>query len=93
MRKDVKKLFVMDWMYATQQTASFFLAEDSGVRFYKVEEEKKSVKELKHLSGKYHCFLFEPFGEFLMGLQFGDCDIAYVFHLDPQRAKNWFRSG
>ena len=59
-KKDYKRVFVMDWIYNSPQTAHFFVAEDSGLHLYRFEEEKRYFKETKHLSGKYHCFLYEP---------------------------------
>jgi hypothetical protein len=92
-KKDFKKIFLMECIYSAQQTAHLFIAEEGGIHLYRIEEEKKSIKEVKHLSGKYHCFLYEPFGELLVGLQYGDCELAYLFHFEPQKAKSWFRSG
>lgn len=48
---------------------------------------------MKHLSGKYHCYLYEPLSEFLVGFQYGDCELAYIFHFEPMKAKHWFRCG
>lgn len=92
-RKDLKKVFILDWVYSAQATFSFFLAEEGGVRLYRVEEEKKQVKEVKFLSGKHHCYLYEPFGEVLAAFPYGDCDFVNLFHFDSQRAKGWFKAG
>ncbi len=48
---------------------------------------------MKHLSGKYHCYLYEPISEILVGFQMGDCDEAYLFHFEQQKAKSWFKCG
>lgn len=53
-------MFVMDWIYGSSQIAHFFVAENNGLFFYKYDEEKRYFKEVKHTSGKYHCFLYEP---------------------------------
>ena len=59
-KKDFKKVFLMDWIYGSPQTAHLFIAEGGGLHLYKYEDEKKYFKENKHISGKYHCFLHEP---------------------------------
>jgi hypothetical protein len=51
---------MMEWIYSSQQLVHFFVAEEGGIYLYKIEEEKKGIKEVKHLSGRYHCFLYEP---------------------------------
>ena len=58
-KKDCKRVFCMEWIYGSPQ-ASFFIAGENGVHYYKLEEEKRFFKESKHLSGKYHCYLYEP---------------------------------
>jgi hypothetical protein len=92
-KKDFKKICLMDWIYSTPLTANFFVAEEGGIHFYRLEEEKKALKEVKHLSGKYHCYLYEPLTEFLVSFPYGDCDVAYIYYFDKDRAKNWFRCG
>lgn len=93
-RKDFKRPFLLDWLYAAHETAAFFVAEPAGIHLYQLgEEEKRGVKEVKHLSGKYVCCLYEPLAELLVGFQHGDCEIAFLFHFQPQKSKNWFRSG
>ena len=66
-------MFVMDWIYGAPSVAHFFIAESHGVYLYKYDEEKRCFKETKHHSGRYHCFLYEPTSELLVGFQFGDC--------------------
>jgi hypothetical protein len=83
----------MDWIYGSSQSAHLFVAEEGGVHYYRFEEEKKYFKETKHLSGKYHCFLYEPIGDILVGFPYGDCETANLFNFDPAKAKNWFRAG
>lgn len=59
-RKDVKKSILFDWVYGVGALCQFFVADEAGVRLYKVDEDKKSFKEVKSLSGKYNSFLYEP---------------------------------
>jgi hypothetical protein len=35
LKKDYKKIFIMDWIYGSPQAAHFFVAEESGVHFYR----------------------------------------------------------
>jgi hypothetical protein len=44
MKKDVKKAVLFDWIYGVPTIAQFFLADESGVRLYKVDEDKKTFK-------------------------------------------------
>ncbi|CAM6005794.1 unnamed protein product [Sphagnum balticum] len=81
----------MDWVYAVPAYCHFFVAEDAGIHLYKLDEEKKIAKEVKMLSGKYHCYLYEPISEFLVAFPYGDCDTANTFIFEPSRGKNWFR--
>lgn len=72
-KKDYKKIHLMEWIYGVQQVAHLFVAEEGGLHLYRFEEEKKYFKETKHISGKYHCFLYEPQGNILVGFPYGDC--------------------
>jgi hypothetical protein len=38
-KKDFKKIFLLEWLYSAQDTASFFVAEETGIRFYRIIEE------------------------------------------------------
>jgi hypothetical protein len=80
-------------MYSSPQVANIFIAEEGGIHLYRLEDEKKNIKEVKHISGKYHCFLYEPISEFLIGLPNGECDVANIFQFENQKAKNWFKCG
>lgn len=53
---------LMDWIYQAPLAAHFVVAEEAGIHLYKLDDEKKSIREVKHISGKYHCFLYEPLG-------------------------------
>jgi hypothetical protein len=83
---------LIEWLYSAHQFANFFIAEEGGIRIYRIyEEERRSIKEVKHFSAKYICYLYEPIAEFLVGFQYGECEVANIFHFQPDKAKNWFR--
>ena len=42
-RKDVKRA-VFDWVYGVGTVCQLFVADEAGVRLYKVDEDKKTIK-------------------------------------------------
>jgi len=36
-KKDFKRIFLIDWIYSAQQTANFFIAEEGGVHIYRLD--------------------------------------------------------
>ncbi len=43
-RKQVKKPILFEWVYGVNNVFHFFVADETGVKLYKVDEEKKILK-------------------------------------------------
>ena len=79
-KKSYKQAHLVEWINGAPLTAHLLVAEEAGLHLYKLDEEKKTMREVKHLSGKYHCFLFEPRTEHLLAFPYGDCTSVSGFH-------------
>lgn len=91
LKKDMKKESIFGWIYG-RDNIDLFIAEASGLRIMKVEEEKKSVKEVKSISGKFNSFLYEPNTQVLVCFPTGDCKTVQTFLFDEEfKTKSSFK--
>ena len=44
MKKGIKSWLLFDWVYGLEQYVDLFLIDQTGIKFYKVEEERKNFK-------------------------------------------------
>lgn len=91
LKKDVKKWILFNWVYGVSPAADLFLADGSGIKFYRADEDKKTLKETKAISGKWNSFLYEPKSQVLAGFPTGDCKSVMTFFFEEERAKSWFK--
>lgn len=68
-----------------------FIADHGAVKLYKVDEEKKSIKEIKSISGKYNSFLYSPLSQVLGIFPVGDCRYMHSLVFDEDKSKGWFK--
>ena len=91
MKKGVKSWILFDWVYEAGSNVDLFLVDHSGVKFFKVEEEKKNFKEMKSTSGKYNSVLYDPITQVIAVFPVGDCRVVLTFFFEEDRQKNWFK--
>ena len=85
MKKNIKSWVLFDWVYEAGNNVDFFLVDSSGVKFYKVDEEKKSFKEMKSTSGKFNSALYDPITQVIAAFPVGDCRVLLTFLFDEDR--------
>lgn len=90
-KKDFKKDSIFGWIYGNLNL-DLFIAEPTGIKLMKIDEEKKIFKEVKSISGKFNSFLYEPMTQTLVCFPTGDCKSVYTFFFDDEsRSKSWFK--
>lgn len=77
----MKSDILFDWVYG-REAVEFFIADYTGVRMLKVDEDKKIFKEVKSVNAKYNSFLYDPLSQVLVGFPVGDCKTVYTFLFD-----------
>ena len=60
MKKGIKNWLLFDWVYGLPQILDLFLVDASGLKLFKVEEEKKKFNEVKSISSKINSALYDP---------------------------------
>lgn len=81
-KKGIKNWLLFDWVYGLSQHVDLFITDHSGIKFFKVEEEKKNFKEMKAISGKYNSVLYESKSQVIVVFPVGDCRSVYTFIFD-----------
>lgn len=89
-KKGIKKDILFDWVYA-MDNIDLFIADGKEIRFMKVDEEKRSLKQIKSISGKYNSFLYDPLNQVLAVFPVGDCKLVYTYCFEENKAKNWYK--
>lgn len=51
-KEKTSPVLYFDWLYSMRGTLDFFIVEATGVRFFRVDEEKRVLKETKQVSMK-----------------------------------------
>ena len=90
-KKNVKSDILFDWVYR-REAVEFFIADYTGVRMLKIDDEKKIFKEVKSVNAKYNSFLYDPLSQVLVGFPAGDCKTVYTFMFEDEgKTKSWFK--
>lgn len=80
-----------DWLYSMRGTLDFFVVEATCVRFFRYEEDKRTLKDLKQVSIKVTSCWFETRTEVLACCNHAESGAIHIFHFNDKRSKNNYR--
>ncbi|KRW99145.1 hypothetical protein PPERSA_07388 [Pseudocohnilembus persalinus] len=83
--KEKNKILHFEWVYGTQRNIDFVTVDLQGVKVYKLEEDKMSLKSQKHYQlNLYYCW-YEPINESLACASNNENGRIYTFFFNEKR--------
>jgi hypothetical protein len=80
-----------DWLYSMRGTLDFIIVEATNVRFFRIDEDRKLLKETKQVSMKITSCWFESRTEVLACCNQAESGAIHIFHFNDKRSKNNYK--
>lgn len=90
--KEAKEIVHIEWLGKECQ-ADIIIVEESGIRFIKLQEDKKGYKELKYVSTKTSACWFEWRTETLVTCSFYERGVLNIFTFKDPKNKSLYKTG